>query len=223
MKKVFSALVLLAVATTLFAENMYDAADKVKYSAEMEYPFFLNYPSLNDALGKLVKKDEANFAKAYSKAGFQELTSEPGRTFQLKVETAFCYDSKEFVSTILKSYAFTGGANGDTHFISLVYDKATQKPIDLKGFLTKRYGKENFKVALNRLSEEVRYRLTQLASEKKINVDEKVLKKATNANVKNFPHFGVTDDTLVVQFEQGSVFSYADGTPQIEVPLAMLQ
>lgn len=223
MKKFFSAFVLLCAAAVLFADNMYDAADKVTYSAELDYPFFLNYPTLNDLLGKLVKADEGSFSKAYNKAGFEALTSEPGRIFKLKVETVFCYDSKEFVSTILKSYALTGGANGDTHFISLTYDKAAQKPIDLKGFLTKRYGKEKFKNALSRLSEEVRYRLTQFASEKKIAFDEKVFKKATDANLKNFPHFAVTDDTLVVQFEQGSVFSYADGTPQVEVPLAMLQ
>ncbi|WP_340077068.1 DUF3298 and DUF4163 domain-containing protein [Leptobacterium sp. I13] len=163
----------------------------------------LNYPEENTP-------ETIEGAIVVFKNSYQELQDEFSEAvpWEVAVDGMVTYQSKRYVCIQLNSYISTGGAHGygATHF--LLFDARSGKPIKFNDLLTDKKGFISYAEIMFRQQENV-------PLNENINSTGFMFENDAFYLPENI---GLTDEGLVLQYNQYEIASYADGQKMIILP-----
>ena len=196
--------------------------EKLDYlTTAIQYPSFDNYPDLSKIVKNTIVNNWESF-KSYSKDEWNQMNAFNDRAFippfEYKVVTSV-YSTNNYISVLINTYIFSGGAHGNTSLISYNYNLNSGKYENLTTVT---------KLNLNQISEICRNQLYEKLIAKNKNItkpsDEVDMKEMINTGAfpqaGNFEIFTVGKKTATVYFEPYSVAPYFYGIQTAEVKIA---
>lgn len=179
--------------TMMCAQEMTDTIE-----ADIEYPVFAGKKDLN-------KEVENQVFAGYKMFKTETKPLSDGRLYY-GVTCAPVVSNDEFVSVLFTTYAYAGGANGETHLFSLTYS-----PRD-KEFLSVT---EATGLSLEALSKLCAEKLSSILP----SPDAELIKSGTAPKAENFQNFTFDGSLLTVYFEPYEVAPHSAGVVKVEIPV----
>lgn len=182
-----------------------------KYYVEISYPKIRNASSestrdFNKLLSSFVEEKKVEFMKDVKSEDYDSTNP-----FEFYVNFEVSYASEEFVSLVLYTYYFMGGAHGSNIGYSFNYDLEYNKNLKLPDLFDANY--------LNIISD---YCIKEIMKDDE-SADETWVKTGAGPGVENFEAFTLNEKGLVIHFQQYQVLPYAAGMPDVLIPQAVLK
>lgn len=189
--------------------------------SQITFPEFENYPDLNKIIRNTVESNWKSF-KGYTKTEWVELNNLNSKNgedvlppFEYKVISEVTGNSK-YISVLINTYIFNGGAHGNTSLIAYNYNIETGKIDNIITASNK---------TVNEISEICRKVLYERLISKNKNIstpnEEIDLKEMINdgafPQIGNFQIFTMQKNRMNVYFEPYSVAPYAYGIQKVEI------
>jgi peptidoglycan-N-acetylglucosamine deacetylase len=173
------------------------------YNINIKYPF-MNEPSLDRPIDKLIKSQVAKFTKDSTAPKMN-----PDWKYELWIDYSVDKFSKDLFSFKFTIYQFTGGAHGSTQVMTRVMDRSGKEYRLNDVFL----GNSKYLERLSTIS------ATKILEQLGRTADKKWVKSGTLPKTSNFSSFILIPGNMVVYFGQYQVAPYADGIIEVKVPL----
>ncbi len=191
--------------------------DTVKFKKETkEYTVELYYPKIRNAgtesargFNKLIQNFVEDKKTEFLKDA-KAIDYDPSLPYEFFVNYDVKYTSNDFVSVILYTYYFTGGAHGSTIAYTFNYDLKNNKNLKLSDLFEGKY--------LNVISE---YCIKEILKEGDY-ADESWVKEGAAPKPENYEAFTLSNKELIIHFQQYQVLPYAAGMPEVVVPKSVL-
>lgn len=202
--------------------NFTEEADFLR--TEITYPSFEAYPDLSKMIKNTIFSNWENF-KSYSDKEWNdlnEINSKNGKSslppFEYLVQTEVYNSSSKYISILINTYIFNGGAHGNTNLISYNYNIDTSKYDKITTVTGMDY---------NQLSDIVRKKLYDKLITNNPNLttpaQESDLREMINTGAfpqaGNFQIFTVGKQSVTVYFEPYSVAPYSYGIQKVELKI----
>jgi hypothetical protein len=191
-----------ASAATSYRVEFKKSIEKSKiYKVELEYPEIKGYPNINsqNRLNRIIKAQINDFVITF-KAQAKEEAKNQRVPFEQLCKSEIKYQSEHFISIVITNMFYLGGAHPDYRYATL---------------------KDLFKAKADYLTA-----LAQLCSSyltQKANADPTFIKEGTAPIEKNYRHFYLTSNNLVIFFPPVQVACYAAGVQEVPIPYAKLK
>lgn len=212
---IFAASILFFSCASLnFGKKAYDyemvhIQDKSDYLVtDISYPVFNKFPELNKRIKNMVES-HWNAYKASAKSDWQEINSLNTKNGGKSRLPAFEYSvsadvsgNKKYVSVLITTYIFNGGAHGNYVLNSLNYDVEKQKFCDICEVSNLSYTQLS---AICRRELKNKLKITQM-------IDD-----GTAPLPGNYEVFMTEDNFVTVFFEPYSVAPYSDGIQKVKI------
>lgn len=200
------------------SENKSDK--KLKYDIKISYPKLYNLSNkavenkINNDIKKTIELLKAPFMKDSKENLNNTEPSFPNNDLSLGFDTI--YMSKDIVSILLsESTYFSGAAHSNYEMISLNYDLKTGNRIKLK---------DMFKPNTNYLKVLSDYSIKDLVKRiDNFEKDNEWIKTGAAPKLENFNSFNITKDSLIINFQNYQVTSYANGPQEVKIPFSALK
>jgi len=131
--------------------------------------------------------------------------------FEFYVSFDVSYTNKYFVSVVLYTYYYMGGAHGSTLCYSFNYDLDNNKNLKLSDLFEGNY--------LNIISD---YCIKEIIKDDEYS-DAEWVKEGAAPKAENFEAFTLTEKALVIHFQQYQVLPYVAGMPDVLIPQSVLK
>lgn len=182
-----------------------------KYHVEIGYPKIRNASTegtrgFNKMISDFVESKKSEFMKDVTAGDYDD-----ERPFEFFVNYDVSYTNKYFVSLIVYTYYYTGGAHGSTIAHAFNYDLDSNKNLKLSDLFEGKY--------LNIISD---YCIKEILKDDNY-ADESWVKEGAGPKAENFEAFTLTEKALVIHFQQYQVLPYAAGMPEISIPESVLK
>lgn len=190
---------------TVTDENKY-------YSAKIKYPVFKGYDEVNTRIENIVMEN-FNMFSANAEASWTELDSEmhaSGSTsqtprFEYEVSCEPIINKSGYISVLISTYVYEGGAHGYTTLASVNYDKAQKKFISISDICD---------LSFESLADICRADLKkQLADE----TDAAWIDDGVPPTAETFSTFTYDGKKITIYFEAYQVASYAAGIQKVVI------
>ena len=182
-----------------------------KYHVELSYPRIRETSTestrdFNKLISDFVDGKKAEFMKEVTANDYDD-----ERPFEFYVNFDVGYTNKYFVSVVLYTYYYMGGAHGSTIGYSFNYDLDNNKNLKLSDLFEGNY--------LNIISE---YCIKEIMKDDEY-ADETWVKEGAGPKAENFETFTLNNKGLIIHFQQYQVLPYAAGMPDVIVPRSELK
>lgn len=180
------------------------------YSAKIKYPVFKGYDEVNTRIENIVMEN-FNMFSANAEASWTELDSEMHAsgstsqtpTFEYEVYCGPIINKNGYISVLISTYVYEGGAHGYTTLASVNYDKSQKKFISISDVCDLSY---------KNLADICRADLKkQLADE----ADESWIDNGVSPTADTFSTFTYDGKKITIYFEAYQVASYAAGIQKV--------
>lgn len=206
--------------TTLYITSNKESSDKM-YNTDIAYPIFDGLDTLNKEIENFVSTKIENFKKeskdnwlAISKTTPESERKEfPEKPFYMSIKWEPKEINKEYISIMIRSYAFVGGANGQQELKTFNFDISKNQNIKLSDLFN------NDKNYLNKISQ---YSFDQLNSSLNINGDDvlmDMIKSGINPIESNFINFTRDGKTIEFYFQKYQVAPGYYGEQKVIYPI----
>lgn len=182
--------------------NIYKPEVHVKNNAESERLINLKIENIVNGFKNRVVEDSQKDNE------FNKVNGLPIKQYVVNVNNSIHYNKDNILSLTLHLYSYTGGAHGSTSDVSLNMDTNTGNNGVLKDFLGNNSGYDE--IILNEIKKQVAKNPEMFFQEE---VD-KITKLAYNQK------FFITDDGIVVYFDEYAIAPYVAGRPQFLIPFS---
>lgn len=181
-------------------------------SITIPYPVSLiNYPFVDEAVSSYVREVAAAFLTNYSTSALEYFS--PPWALQMDFQQA--QFSEDYLSVQISLYEYTGGANGIAYYKTFLFDLANQQELTLTDL---------FQPDSNPL--ETLAPLAQAALREQLGemADDTFIQLGTDpATPENYRSFVLTEDALILLFDEYQVAAGAAGPQSVSIPLTELQ
>ena len=167
------------------------------------YPYFKDYPELNELVAKYLKiaKEEVEGAKDHS-LGFGEIRT-----------------SGKYISFMFNSYAyFEGAAHGQTRIFPINYDTESKKEVSLDDVFLP-LSKDYLKI----FSKFTYKELTSRVEKGEFDSSDDLITNGTDIKEENFACFNMKGSEVIVVFNQYQVAPYSSGISEVSIPLSVFK
>lgn len=182
--------------------NIYKPEIHVKNNTESERLINLKIENIVNGFKNRVVEDSQKDNE------FNKVNGLPIKQYVVNVNNSIHYNKDNILSLTLHLYSYTGGAHGSTSDVSLNMDTNTGNNGALKDFLRNNSGYDE--IILNEIKKQVAKNPEMFFQEE---VD-KITKLAYNQK------FFITDDGVVVYFDEYAIAPYVAGRPQFLIPFS---
>ncbi|MCX6159606.1 MAG: DUF3298 and DUF4163 domain-containing protein [Ignavibacteriae bacterium] len=184
---------------------------KKEYNVEMYYPKIRNESSegargFNKAIAGFVEGNRKDFLK-----DIKSMDYKPDMPSEYFVNYDVSYSDDHFVSVVLYTYYFTGGAHGSTIATTFNYDIDYNQNLKLSDLFEGNY--------LNIISD---YCIKEIMKDDAY-ADADWVKEGASAKEENFKAFNLNEEGLLIHFQQYQVLPYAAGMPDVLIPQNLLK
>lgn len=191
--------------TVKFADNN----KKKKYNIDISYPKIKNTSSkgekdFNKLIADFVEKEKSSF---YQEVNSTDYEGESG--YDMNVGFNIEFADKNFVSMTLYVYYFMGGAHGNTTVYTYNYDLDKNKNYKLSDLFEGNY--------LKVISD---YCIKEISGDEY--TDDEWVRRGAAPEEENFKAFTLSQQGILIHFQQYQVLPYAAGMPEVLVPKSVL-
>lgn len=199
--------------------NLVQTSEKTeKFEFSASYPKSIQaYPILEQAVLKEISRLQTQF-QDWRDEVLEDDIETASFPWQLSINFGEALHTDDVISLFGVSYDYTGGAHGNSSFVSFVYDKEAQRILQLQDLFSDT-GK-----ALEAISQYVRNDLRERLG----TVNEEWFLDGTNPTTKNYENFTLVSsqengsvDGIGIHFPPYQVASYADGEQHVFVPASV--
>lgn len=181
-----------------------------KYHVEIGYPKIRNAynegtQGFNKLISDFVESKRAEFMKDVTASDYDD-----ERPYEFFVNFDVSYVKYHFISLVIYTYYYTGGAHGSTIAHTFNYDLDNNKNLKLSDLFEGNY--------LNIISD---YCIKEILKDDNY-ADESWVKEGAGPKAENFEAFTLTNKTLVIHFQQYQVLPYSAGMPKIAIHKSVL-
>jgi hypothetical protein len=182
-----------------------------KYNVEVYYPKIRNASTestrgFNKLISDFVEEKRIEFMKDVTAADYDDRLP-----FEFNVGFDVSYANMNFVSVVLYTYYFTGGAHGSTIAYTFNYDLDYNNNLKLSDLFEGNY--------LNIISD---YCIKEIMKDDEY-ADADWVKEGAGPKAENFEAFNINEQGLLIHFQQYQVLPYAAGMPDVLVPPQLLE
>lgn len=185
--------------------------------SDIIYPEFDDYAELNTIVKNTILSNYKTFKNA-AENDFNEIKKERGSdnapVFEYKTEISVS-DNAKYISVLIQTYTYTGGAHGNTNFITYTMNKQSRKLANITEVSNLSYvqlSKYCNKTLVERFSKDKEYSKNNKEMQEWIN-------EGTFPTPDNYEIFTVNNNILSVYFEEYTVAPYAYGPQCIEIKI----
>ncbi len=193
-------------------------------TTDISYPEFTNYPELSKKIKNTIFSNWESF-KSYTKNDWQQLNDLNSKSsksslppYEYIVKTQVETSSSKYISVLINTYVYSGGAHGNTSLISYNYNISNRS---YDNILTATG------LDINKISEISRKQLYDTLITKNNDISSKSqeddLKEMINMGafpqIGNFEIFTIGKKYITIYFEPYSVAPYAYGIQNVEVKI----
>lgn len=188
---------------------------------DITYPEFESYPQFNKMIKNTVENNWVGF-KSYTKTEWTELNSLNMKNgagklwpFEYKVIFEVSYSSN-YISVLLNTYNFNGGAHGNTTLITYNYNTETNKVDNIITATGMSYN-EISEICRSKLYKDLITNNKTLTTPTEIAEMKEMINEGTFPQPGNFEVYTLNKDKAYVYFEPYSVAPYSYGIQKIEI------
>lgn len=204
--------------------KMISIKEKLDYLiTDISYPEFTSYPQLNKIIKNSVENNWNGF-KSFTENEWKELNELNKKNngnsvpaYEFKVTSEITY-SKNYVSVLINTYNYNGGAHGNTTLITYNYNLDTDR-IDNIVTATGLTYKELSEICRSKLYEKLVDNNKTLITSTEISDMKEMINTGAFPQPGNYEIFTLNKNKLYVYFEPYSVAPYAYGIQKIEIKL----
>lgn len=167
------------------------------------------YPVLNQTLIEKINIIIQEFVKYEQTVIKQDLTY----TLDIVDES---YDYNDYISYVLYTSIYTGGAHPNNIIITINYDRRNNKIITINDLIRNQQILENISI-------ESRKQLKQNEDIGKDKYSQEMLLAGTTPNIDNFKNFIFVKEGIKIYFEQYQVAPYSSGVLNVIIPYHFLK
>jgi len=175
---------------------------------DVTYPSFKNAPTTfnteieNTVLASI--RDHKEVAK-----DTWEIRGDDSEKFPLEISWTPVQVNKNYISFLLRTGGYTGGAHGYENLIAFNYDLMSQKEIELRDL---------FPANPDYLKTISQFARKELRKQFKENTVEDMLLAGTEPDEENFKVFTVLPDSITFYFGESQVAPFAQGSSKVTMP-----
>ncbi|MEG0259148.1 MAG: polysaccharide deacetylase family protein [Lysinibacillus sp.] len=179
---------------------------------DKQTPLAIHYPqtessAFNEEVLQYINTSKENYLNTMKKK-----KNENG---ELNISLETYSHRKQYYSFILTKSEYTGGANHNVSTKTFFFNSKSGKQVDMRTLL------QNDENNLTTLAAHVRSELKQNPKLKDTLLEEQLL-KSTEPKWANFERFALTDDSLILYFDEYEIASGAAGSPTVELSLSFI-
>lgn len=196
--------------TTTLEKKIEEKSNDPKYKIKIYYPY-TPYNTLNKEIGEKISTyiQQLKDAAINNKVQLNQYY-----TIDILYDS-YCYQN--YISYVFYISIYTGGAHPNNTIWTITYDTNSDKIITIKDLIEKN------KNILNILSMESKH---QLKKEKRFlnqnDIIDSMLEEGTKPTNENFKNFAVSNNGLLIFFEQYQIAPYSFGQFEITIPYSKL-
>jgi len=182
-----------------------------KYHVELSYPKIRNASTestrcFNKVISDFVDSKKVEFMKDVTAGDYDD-----ERPFEFYVNYDVSYSDIHFISLVIYTYYYTGGAHGSTIAHSFNYDLDYNRSLKLSDLFEGKY--------LNIISD---YCIKEIMKDDEY-ADSEWVRTGAGPSAENFEAFTLNDEGLVIHFQQYQVLPYSAGMPDVLIPQSFLK